>query len=93
MGQQWEALLARFQEICEVTKTLPDHSKLPPPPQEPEYYDPRTDPEVLANGMSLEDARARAVPVPDLRLPRSLKDSAKKAIRALQPHRTARKPI
>ena len=42
--------------------------------------------------MSLEDARARAVPVPDLRLPRSLKDFAKKAIRALQPQGTARKP-
>ena len=41
--------------------------------------------------MSLEDARARAVPVPDLRLPRSLEDFAKKAIRALQPQGTARK--
>ena len=30
--------------------------------------------------MSLEDARARAVPVPDLRLPCSLKDFAKMAI-------------
>ena len=59
---------------------------------EPEQYDPRTDSEVLANGMSQEDVKARAVPVPDLRLPRSLKDFAKKAIRALQPQGTARKP-
>ena len=42
VSQQWEALLARFQEIREVTKSLPDHSKPPPPPEEPKQYDPRT---------------------------------------------------
>ena len=47
---------------------------------------------MLANGISLEDAKARAAPVPDLRLPRSFKDFAEKAIRALKHQSTDRKP-
>ena len=90
--EEWRTLLALFPTITETIRTLPDHSTAEPPVADSEPYDPRTDPEVLANGMSLADARARARPAPDCRLPRSLVDWAKKAIRALQPTGPIRKP-
>ena len=86
--------MARFPTITETTRPLPNHTKPAPTPttEGPEVYDPRTDPDVLANGMALADARARAKPPPDTRLPRSLVEWAKKAIRALKDPGPARKP-
>lgn len=88
----WAHLQDRFPALSEVTLTLPDHSAPRLPPVGPQQYDPRTDPEVLANGQDLATTRARARPAPDSRLPKSLTDAAKKAIRALMPVGPARKP-
>jgi len=89
----WRHLMARFgPHLREATRPLPSHNKPAAPTVGPEPYDPRTDPEVLANGMSLADTKARARAAPDLRLPRSIKDWAKKAIRALRAPGDARKP-
>ena len=81
-----------FPALSEATITLPDHRATPPVREGPQPYDPRTDPEVLANGLDLDSTRQRAKPAPDLRLPKSLKDTAKRAIRALMPPGQARKP-
>ena len=74
--EDWRALLTRFPTLTETVCPLPDHSTPGPPTVGPEQYDPRTDPEVLTNGMLLTDARARAAPAQDCRLPRSLVDWA-----------------
>ena len=74
-----------------TVRPLPDHSTPGPPTVGPQQYDPRTDPEVLANGMPIADARPRAAPAMDRRLPRSLIDWAKKSIRALKAPGHARK--
>ena len=76
---EWQAILARFPAITETTRPLPNHSQPAPTPAGPELYDPRSDPDVLVNGMALADARARANPPSDTSLTRSLVERAKKA--------------
>ena len=89
---EWSHLLDVFPTLSETTITLPDHRAAQPVREGPQPYDPRTDPDVLANGLDLDTTRLRARPAPDLRLPKSLKDTAKRAIRALMPPGQARKP-
>ena len=82
---EWSHLQELFPALSEVTAPLPDHGATPPVKEGPQPYDPRTDPDVLANGQDLDK------PAPGLRLPKSLNDAAKKAIRALMPLGPARK--
>ena len=89
---EWNNLQELFPALTETSVAIPDHAAVPPVPEGPQQYDPRTDPDVLANGQDLATTRLRARPAPDARLPKSLKDTAKKAIRALMPLGRARKP-
>ena len=79
-------LLRLFPDtLAEATVRIPDHST---PSANPErtcaHYDPRKDPEVLANGMSLADAKARTAPAPgaSTRSARTIIELAKGTLRS-----------
>ena len=91
-ARRMEPPLDVFLSLSETVVTLPDHRAAPPVTEGPQPYELRTDPDVLANGLDLDSTRRWARLAPDLQLPKSLKDTAKRAIRALMPPGQARKP-